>query len=398
MGTDAVTRGRVDMLLPAATRASGGHRTAVAAAESLAAEGFQVHLHFQRPNNIPGRDAAHRANAAAWHGVRQCRIHIGWPRELPASAAVIATGWRSAAAVAALPTPAVRMHFTQDYESWFFPVGDEHLAARGVHDLGLATIVIGHWLQHQLLAEHGMRTWSIPFTADLRTFRPATGGAAPRPRVVAMYQPEKPRRCPRLMAAALDVVQRQAPDVEVITVGSSTAPALLRPHTHLGVVSRDELASCYAEGGVGLSISASNPSRVPFEMMASGMPVVEVHAPNTRYDFPSAGCLLAHPDPASLAAALLRALHDVALHRRLSQAAVQFMADRPSSLESVAFVEAFSEALSGRPPQGPDRAVEAYDDADVVRVPVTAPWAAAPTTAGSGLARLRSAAGRRIRR
>ena len=52
-------------------------------------------------------------------------------------------------------------------------------------------------------------------------------------------------------------------------------------------------------------MSASNPSRIPFEMMAAGLPVVELYKENNIYDMPDEGVLLARPTPEAIASAII---------------------------------------------------------------------------------------------
>ena len=97
-------------------------------------------------------------------------------------------------------------------------------------------------------------------------------------------------------------------------------------------------------------MSATNPSRVPFEMMAAGLPAVELGGDNTILDLPEQGCFLAEPDPSAVAAALPRVLVDEQESARLSSGASEFMGARPRSMETGAFVEAVEDVIAGKPP------------------------------------------------
>ncbi len=333
--------GTIDLLLPTPLRGSGGHRTIVSNAEAVADRGHRVRIHVQQSRRIRGGADKTRA----WFGGRRCEFTDGWPSSLPDSDAVMATTWFTADPVARMKTPATKLYFVQDYDPLFHPAGDVSVAAAGTFTLGLGTVVIGRWLQHKLLSDHGVMSSSLPFTADLERYRPGTG---PRQRrIVAVLQPEKPRRCADLVAETLRRVMRSR-GVEVLTIGGAHAPQLGPGHQHLGIVDIPQLARLYRSARVGLCISASNPSRVPFEMMASGLPVVEVALPNTVFDFPEDGCLLAYPDPDSLALALENLLDDDELHGQLSTGGSTYMKNRPQSLEAAAFIEFVESQLDHR--------------------------------------------------
>jgi hypothetical protein len=82
------------------------------------------------------------------------------------------------------------------------------------------------------------------------------------------------------------------PDVKIYLYGSSINDSLWFEHENLGLL---DLASCnelYNKCSVGLCISSSNPSRIPFEMMNAGLPVVEVWRVNNLYDFNEEAMLL----------------------------------------------------------------------------------------------------------
>lgn len=327
----------VDILLPTPLSGSGGLRTVIVNAESLAARGHTVRLHVQTQRR--SRRGAEKTRA--WFPVSKCQVRQGWPQSLPDSDAVMATTWFSAPVVAALPSAARRLYFVQDYEPLFHPAGDLSVAAAGSYRLGLQTLVIGSWLQHKLHHDHAVDTARVPFTADLDTYRP--DGHQRRPQVVAIYQPDKPRRCPDLVRKTLTRVL--AAGLEVVTVGARPDPRLGRGHRHLGMVDVDTLADLYRSSAAGLCVSASNPSRVPFEMMACGLPVVEAHLPNTVFDFPEGACLLARPDPAAMAAALVRA----AAEPERGELGVRYMQPRPAAEEQRAFARFVEAAVAGEP-------------------------------------------------
>ncbi len=325
----------VDILLPTPLRGSGGIRTIAANAQALAAAGHHVRLHVQTQRRA--RDVVRKTRD--WFPVGDCEVRAGWPTALPDSDAVMATAWFTAPHVDQLVTPARKLYFVQDYEPLFHPAGDLAVAAASTYSLGLQTLVIGSWLQHKLLDDHGVATGTVPFTADLRIYSPASERR--HQRVVALFQSDKPRRCPELVTNTLSRVL--ASGVEVVTVGGVKNPRLGPGHEHLGVVDVQTLATLYRTSAVGLCISASNPSRVPFEMMAGGLPVVEAHLPNTVFDLPEGACLLARPEPESLALAIQRAAGEP----QRGELGVSFMRDRDASHEQAAFQRFVESAIRG---------------------------------------------------
>ena len=77
------------------------------------------------------------------------------------------------------------------------------------------------------------------------------------------------------------------------------------PHRAPGVLGGPELARLYNQATAGLVLSLTNPSLVPTEMLACGLPVVDVAGESMLATFGANGLVaLAPPEPLALAGAL----------------------------------------------------------------------------------------------
>ena len=74
---------------------------------------------------------------------------------------------------------------------------------------------------------------------------------------------------------------------------------------NLNIIPIEKCNELYNRCKVGVCMSASNPSRIPFEMMAAGLPVVEMYKENNIYDMPDGGVLLARTTPEAIASAII---------------------------------------------------------------------------------------------
>lgn len=341
---------RVAVIAPPPLPGSGGHRTIFRNLIALVQAGFEVEAFVGGRRLRPGRLLTWQTER--WFETSGIELIPGWPDVIRGADLVVATTWQSALHLGAVETDGRKAHFVQDYECLFYSEDDErYLLARSAHDLGLASITIGDWLVEVLAREHGIQARSTPFSADLDLYGADLGtSGSRRGMVVANYQPEKPRRCPELMESALRLLLDSDPSIEVVTFGSRRSPRLDGNHRHLGLVDPKALAALYREAGAGLSMSATNPSRVPFEMMAAGLPVVELGGDNTVFDLPEAGCLLAEPKDASVAGALHQILDDRELSSSLGEGGAEFMRERPAKIEAEAFAGAVAAAIEGERP------------------------------------------------
>ena len=99
---------------------------------------------------------------------------------------------------------------------------------------------------------------------------------------------------------------------EIITFGEKDLPDLGIPVKvrHAGILDANELANLYRQCAVGLVLSGTNYSLVPNEMMACGLPVVDIDAEHTRVSYQPGTAVLAKAQPTEMASALSRLLND----------------------------------------------------------------------------------------
>jgi len=345
---------RIAWLVPQPLEGSGGHRTILQNIEALEAAGHECHVFVEDARG----NAEHAAKTpeerlgemreqfARFFGFTGERLHLGF--DIPDGFDLaMATAWYTAAFVAKPKIKCKKAYFVQDYEAYFMPVNDGYLKAEDSYNLGLPVVSIGRWLTQRLARENGCPATYFEFCADGEIYRPKEGVERERA-VCAIYQPEKPRRCPNLLIQTLGVLKRHKPDVKIYLYGTRDKPDLPFEHEHLGLLSVEECAALYSRCSAGLCISATNPSRIPFEMMACGLPVVVIHRPNNLFDMPEHGVLLAPPRPDSLARALAMVLDNEDRWSAMSTFAREYMRPRTLEYGFKQFVSAVEDLLAGR--------------------------------------------------
>jgi glycosyltransferase involved in cell wall biosynthesis len=128
---------------------------------------------------------------------------------------------------------------------------------------------------------------------------------------------------------ALAELHRRRPDVEIALVGTDRPPETSFPYTYHGVLDRAELAELYAQATVGLCLSCTNFSLMPKEMLACGLPCVELAGVSAESIFGADGgpLVLSPLEPLPLADALERLLDDPAERERRSREGIAFVAE-----------------------------------------------------------------------
>lgn len=338
---------RIAWLIPSLLEGSGGHRTFLQHADAVQRRGHQCWLYVENPEGASTANL--RRDIKQYFGFDFEEVHAGWSDIQPVDM-VFATIWYSARVVRDLPFPCVKAYFVQDFEAQFNPVGDAYLMAENSYRYGLYPVTIGRWLPALLARRFASPASCFDFCADLDVYRRLP--EVEREKAVCfIYQPEKSRRCPQLGLEALGIVKHQMPDVKVYLYGSRSAGRVWFEHENLGLL---DLAACnrlYNRCQVGLCISATNPSRIPFEMMATGLPVVEVYRDNTVHDFPEEAMRLCEQTPESIARGILELLADPARADAMGQAGAAFMSARPLSHGLDQFDDIVESLLNGAFPK-----------------------------------------------
>jgi O-antigen biosynthesis protein len=239
----------------------------------------------------------------------------------------LATGWQTAYPVALLPDCKLKAYLVQDHEPDFYPASAERMWAEGTYGLGLPCLTSSPWLKQVVQGSYGVeRAEVFEYGVDFDAYRPTDG---PRdPRTVLYYaRPATPRRATELGMLAVEELVQRRPDTRVILFGDSKPPPAPFDYEFAGVLEPAALARLYGRATVGLVLSLTNYSLIPKEMMACGLPVVDVRGASAESVFGSQPDVieLADADPLALTAALEALLDDQPRRARMAAAGRSFV-------------------------------------------------------------------------
>jgi hypothetical protein len=284
------------------SQGSGGQTTIYRMVEALESMGHRcvVHLLDQHGWAID----QHRATVArCWPGVRAEIRDVA--DGIEDAHAVVATCWESVYPVIASPAAGARMYFVQDYEPMFYPAGSHQLLAEATYKFGLHGITAGRWLAQKVALDHGMSADHFDFGCDVETYQLDTSRGAEQRRTGICYycRPSTPRRAHELAMAALELFAEQHPDVEIHLYGERLG-SLPFPATQHGLLTPAQLNELYNRCVAGLTLSATNVSLVPHEMLSAGCIPVVNDAEQNRVVLDNDHVRYARATPFDLAAAL----------------------------------------------------------------------------------------------
>jgi glycosyltransferase involved in cell wall biosynthesis len=320
----------VATVIPSFRRGSGGHATIVNLLRELRALGHSVSVWLE---DFEGRHADEhiavtKRSFEEFYRADGLDLHTSFDTWRGADV-VLATGWQTVARTLLLGGAAARAYLVQDHEPDFYGLSAESLWAAQTYRQGLHCIAASPWLAELLRARYSAHATHFDLAVDHAVYRPTDEHR--RDDLVTFYaRASTPRRAVPLGLLALEELARRRPDIEIALYGeASPLPAVPFDHRHLGVLDAGRLARLYSTASVGMVLSLTNPSLVGLEMMACGLPCVELASESMLATFGVGGPLaLAEADPLALCASLERLLDDPGLRQSSSTAGVELMAAR----------------------------------------------------------------------
>ena len=330
---------RMTWVIPPFVAGLGGHTTLFRAVSHFAARGHPQRLLVFNPFGAISIPESARVLREHYGGVDAELAEYSAAEAARPADVVVATSWHTAYAVGSMRRVARKVYLIQDLEHLFYPAGSEAALAEETYRFGFPAVTAGEWLRREVETRYGVRAGSFDLAYNRSEY--ADSGAPRADRVVCYARPTTPRRAFELSVLALRELQRLSPATEIVFFGAERLPPVggLRA-TNRGVLRPAELNELYNGATAGLVLSATNYSLVPLEMMAAGLPLVDLALPNNFaiHGDPPAHVSLAPPRPHALARALHALVSDAGLRER-QRAAGHAYASRLSWEASCARIE-----------------------------------------------------------
>jgi glycosyltransferase involved in cell wall biosynthesis len=344
-------------VIPSFRRGSGGHATIVNLLRELRALGHSVSVWLE---DVEGRHASEQEAVtkrafSEFYRADGLDLQTGFQAWRGADV-VLATGWQTVARALLLPGAGARAYLVQDHEPEFYGTSAQSLWAAWTYRQGLHCIAASRWLAELLHARYDASTSHFDLAVDHAVY-----GAADEPRrddlVVFYARDATPRRAVPLGLLALNELSRRRPNVELCLYGEGAPLQAPFTHRHLGVLDAARLAQLYRRAAVGMVLSLTNPSLVSLEMVASGLPCVELASESMLSEFGAQGPLtLSEADPLALCTALDGLLADPGRRTSAARAGLELVGERTWARAAVQVQAGLRRALqmaanpSGREP------------------------------------------------
>jgi glycosyltransferase involved in cell wall biosynthesis len=318
---------RLALVIPPFSRGSGGHNTLFQILTRLERSGhacsvWLVDHHDHMRDVWPGRI---RDEIREYFAPLQGPVYKGFAEWQGADVA-IATGWQTVHETLSLPLCRARAYLVNDHEPEFFSTSTERALAQDTYRHGLHCIAASPWLRDLLVQRYHASADAFQLGVDHEDYAPRPVGRR-RDTVVYYARHSTPRRAVPIGLMALAELQRRRPQTRIALFGTDKPPLAAFAYQHMGVLSPRQLSWLYSEATVGLCLSLTNFSLMPKEMLACGLPCVELAGVSAESIFGEDGPIeLASLSPFSIADSLERLLEDEALWRQRSQAGIELVA------------------------------------------------------------------------
>lgn len=318
----------VAAVIPSFRQGSGGHNTVARLLLELRALGHSVSVWIEDNEGRHAREpaAVTRRTFAEFFDAGAIDVHADM-RDWRGADVALATGWQTVARTLLLPGCRARAYLVQDHEPDFYGASAEALWAQESYRQGMHCIAASPWLAELLRSRYDASASHIDLAVDHTVYTPSTSR---RGDLVAFYaRAVTPRRAVPLGLLALGELSLRRPQLEIVLYGEDRPLTAAFRHRNVGVLAGRRLAELYREATVGMVLSLTNPSLVGLEMMACGLPCVELASEPMLASFGRDGPLsLAEPTALALCAAIETLLDDAGRRERASQAGLALMGER----------------------------------------------------------------------
>lgn len=308
---------RLNWLMTPPSSGSGGHTTIFRIINYLEAHGYANQVYFC---DLYHADHQHyAATVRDFYGFAGPVLPSG--TALDDAHGIFATSWPTAYPVFNSKCRGKRFYFVQDFEPYFHPVSSLSVLAENTYRMGFHAITAGRWLSQKLRTEYGMKADHFDFGCDVARYSRRNTGK--RTGVAFYARPEASRRGYEIGIMALELLARRRPEIDFHFYGEKIGKMPFRFFDH-GKIAPSQLNEIYNLCFAGLSLSLTNVSLVPHEMLAAGCIPVVNDANHNRMVLDNPFVHYAQPSPPALAAELanLADMADFAEYSRQAEASV----------------------------------------------------------------------------
>lgn len=337
----------ISWIVPQPFEGSGGHRNIFRTIKYLASFGHNLKVYIN-PDNHRFKTSEEVNNFITEHFMDLNAEVIWWAKDITECDVLFATHWSTAYIVDKNRDKAkLHCYFIQDFEPYFYSMGYEYVISYNTYKMGLYPITSGPWPLTLLKREFGITEgnfFRFPIDREIYYSTEKTLSRE-KQKILFFARPDMPRRCYHLGVGALQQIKAKRPDVEIVFYGAKSEKYENIPFefTNLGMLPKiEDLGDLYRSATIGICFSTTNPSLVPYEMMACGCPVVDLDFNDNEVNYGSReNCILVEANENAITDAILKALDNTDYLYQLIKNGREYCNIFPTEIEMVKLIEGY---------------------------------------------------------
>lgn len=286
---------KITFVIERMAKYSGGQTSILRLGTELAKLGYQVGYVVYKPQSKSDMEECAHCNLNNYQGEMYPNKYL----DKLDSDIVIASSWDTVSF--AKKMKGYKMYFLQDYEPYFYTFGELFLMANKTYEQGLHMVSLGPW--NKEMVEKNAKVVSpidyIEFPYESKEYpsynRDYASYAKKKNIILAVYLKYYGKRLPCITQYLLKQVKEEFKkdgiNLEIKYFGEDKS-FRCEAGENLGMLSKKQLLALYRHADFGMVASMSNISLIPYEMLATGLPLIEFEDGTFPYFFPENSALL----------------------------------------------------------------------------------------------------------
>lgn len=336
-----ISKKKITFIIPGMQAFSGGHTSILRLGSELVNRGYDVSYmsFFQQTLDEMKKNA--EINLKGYKGEIIPTNLNNYSCDI-----IIATSWDSVYFTKNMN--GYKMYFVQDYEPYFHLYGELFLMAKKTYELGLHMVSLGEWNKYMIEKNCApvSKVDYIQFPYEGKEYydkgRNFDEYKLKEEFNFAVYLKDTGKRAPYLVQYLMRNIkehfEEKGKKINIKYYGETT-DFECEGGENLGKLNKEQLFKLYTESDFGVVASLTNISLVPYEMLATGLPIIELQEGTFSHFYPEGSAILTGFDSSKLIKELERCISDVNILKDMTRIAKDYLETLSWSKSANQFVE-----------------------------------------------------------